>query len=539
LEWRKIELGVGKSANAPIILEEGTMDRKMKKILPEIQLIDFTYEEEREKEAVFLFVKKYRKLFRYLFTKYANSCYSTKAGAFDDLKEKAETITFGELTKLFKDHNISSSMLSREELSTFIRLVNAHQGKTEISSLTFEGFQECFIQVAIYIYSKSPVILSHLPLVESVKELVNHFEKATEAKGDNTLLYKTPDVTTLGDKELLRELNKMIKANPDYPVPEGYRKVNEKEANFEFILKPTLSNSVSESTQIAIEILEEEIFSKILGVHIIEPIVKYEVRTKVYPDIVKPQKQLLQPRYLEAVEKKVKTKDLEGMKYNEAQPKKRVVDDSIKKLPANMKLIVSGFPKDMREISKEVAIVLDEVIEAVIDGRDNISKKKERLNKAMKSKAELDEEAKKVEMEKEQKRRNRHNLLKQKIDESRKKEAEEAEKRKKEEEENKFKEKIKQEIEKQEWQKEREKRKKALQEVKEKKEEEKKKVQEEELKKQRVENEKRAKVREEFLRRKKEEIVFPLYYLNRIRNLKKQKKRERKKRKKRRGNNRY
>jgi hypothetical protein len=510
LEWRKIELGVGKGTNGPMILEEGAMDKKMKRILPEIQLIDFTCEEEREKEAVFLFVKKYRKLFRYLFTKYANSCYSTKTGAFDALKEKAETITFGELTKLFKDHNVSSSMLAREELSTFIRLVNARQGKTEISSLTFEGFQESFIQAAIYIYSKPPVILSHLPLVESVKELVNHFERATEAKGDNTLLYKTPDVTTLGDKELLRELNRMVKSNPDYPVPEGYRKINEKEANFEFILKPTLSNSISESTQIVLEILEEEIFSKILGVHIIEPIVKYEVRTKVYPDIVKPQKQLLQPRYLEAVEKKVKTKELEGMRYSDIQPKKRVVDDSMKKLPANLKLIVSSFPKEMREISKEVAVLLDEVIEAVVDGRNNLNKKKERFNKAMKSKAELDEEARKVEIEKEQKRRNRHNYLKQKIDESRKKEAEEAERRKKEEEDNKIRQKERQEKEKQEWLKERNKRKKQLQEIKEKKDEEKKKAQEEELKKQKADNEKRTKAREEFLKRKKEEIVFPI-----------------------------
>lgn len=508
LEWRKIELGVGKTANAPILLEEGAMDRKMKKILPEIQLIDFSCEEEREKEAVFLYVKKYRKLFRYLFTKYANSCYSSKAGAFDALKEKAEIITLGEITKLFKDHSVSSAMLNREELATFIRLVNAHQGKIEISSLTFEAFQESFVQIAIYIYSKAPLILSHLPLVESVKELVKHFEKATEAKGDNTLLYKTPDVTTLGDKELLRELNRMVRSNPDYPVPEGYRKVNEKEANFEFVVKPSLSNSVSEAAQIVMEILEEEVFSKALGIHIIEPVVKYEVRTKVYPDIVKPQKQLLQPRYLEAVEKKVRPKDLEGPKYSEALPKKKTIDESMKKLPANMKLIVSSFPKEDREVAKEAAGLLDEIIDAVADGRSTLNKRKERFNKAMKSKVELDEEVKKAELEKEQKRRNRHNLLKQKIDESRKKEAEEAEKKRKEEEESKAKEKEKLEKERHEQQREREKKKKLLQEMKEKKEEEKKKAQEEELKKQKVEEEKRAKAREEFLKKKKGEIVL-------------------------------
>lgn len=51
----------------------------MKNIMhPQIRLIDLDEEEERDKEAVTLFMKKYAKLWRNLFHKYANSGYNSK-----------------------------------------------------------------------------------------------------------------------------------------------------------------------------------------------------------------------------------------------------------------------------------------------------------------------------------------------------------------------------------------------------------------------------------------------------------------------------
>eukprot|EP01022_Parablepharisma_sp_SALTPOND_P028665 TRINITY_DN71377_c2_g1_i1.p3 TRINITY_DN71377_c2_g1~~TRINITY_DN71377_c2_g1_i1.p3 ORF type:complete len:558 (+),score=149.58 TRINITY_DN71377_c2_g1_i1:4544-6217(+) len=513
LERRKIELGVGKNANAPILFEEGLVEKdkkKMKKILPEIQLIDFACEEEREKDAVFFFMRKYKRLFRYLFTKYSNSCYSRKVVEFDALREKAEVITIAEVTKMLKDHNVDSYMLSRDELATILRLVNMKANRNDITTLAFEGFQDFFLQTAIFIYSKPPVVLSHLPLVESIKALVKHFENATSGRGENVVLYKDPDTTALGDQDLLKELNKMVKTNPDYPVPEGYRKVTEKEAHFDFELKPELEKYISEGEKIAIELLNEIVSTGIPGVHFIESIVKYELKTKVYPDIVKPQKQLLPTRYMDAVEKKVKPKDLGVNRTNDllAPIKKRTLDEPMKRLPTSMKLIVAGLPKEIREIGKEVAVLLDEIIEAVEDGRSDLSKKKEKINKALKEREEYNEELKKAEMEKEQKRKSRQQMLKHKIEEVRKKEAEEVEKKKKEEEENKRKNKERLEKEKADRQKEREEIRKKIQEVKGKKEEEKKKAQEEETKKQKEEAEKRIKAREEFLKKKKEEMVI-------------------------------
>ena len=49
-----------------------------KMMTPQLVLLDLELEEERDKEAVTAFMKKYAKLWKNLFSKYANSGYSAK-----------------------------------------------------------------------------------------------------------------------------------------------------------------------------------------------------------------------------------------------------------------------------------------------------------------------------------------------------------------------------------------------------------------------------------------------------------------------------
>ena len=43
------------------------------------------------------------------------------------------------------------------------------------------------------------------------------------------MLYEDPDITTIGDRELLKEMNKQVNEKADFILPEGYYKVIEKE----------------------------------------------------------------------------------------------------------------------------------------------------------------------------------------------------------------------------------------------------------------------------------------------------------------------
>lgn len=90
MEKRKLELGIGSSSTQeakPLIYKEGSVlaeSDKLKKLteqkllIPQIKLIDLEEEEERDRESVTMFMKKYQKLWKNLYYKYSNSGFSSK-----------------------------------------------------------------------------------------------------------------------------------------------------------------------------------------------------------------------------------------------------------------------------------------------------------------------------------------------------------------------------------------------------------------------------------------------------------------------------
>ncbi len=157
LDKRKVELGVvargaatDQSGHALIYEGEDTaysrlqkqLDRKMH--LPVIRLLDLEEEEERDKETINEFMKKYAKLWRNLFYKYANSGYSSKQiNNFTQLEEKLSTLNTAEATKMLKDHNAFPNLINKDELHQLIRLINTrvfNHAKSDLSALDYPGF---------------------------------------------------------------------------------------------------------------------------------------------------------------------------------------------------------------------------------------------------------------------------------------------------------------------------------------------------------------------------------------------------------------
>jgi hypothetical protein len=153
------------------------------------------------------------------------------------------------------------------------------------TGLNFEGFLSFIIQVAFHVFSKFPKDISHLPTVMCIKALLKYFEEATKAKGQSILLYEDPESTSIADRDVIKALNNRLKENPDYALPEGFTKVQEKELDYEYKL-PENFNEISESQKIGIEVLDS-IFDDKFGFHIIEPIVSTRTINRVKPVIKK------------------------------------------------------------------------------------------------------------------------------------------------------------------------------------------------------------------------------------------------------------
>ena len=68
-----------------------------RKLNKDIELFDFDEEEYRDKQGVVLLAKKYSKLLKFLFNKYANSGHSNKdVSNFDKMGKKSKTINVAE-----------------------------------------------------------------------------------------------------------------------------------------------------------------------------------------------------------------------------------------------------------------------------------------------------------------------------------------------------------------------------------------------------------------------------------------------------------
>jgi hypothetical protein len=100
-----------------------------------------------------------------------------------------------------------------------------------------------FVQTSILIYSRPPKDLSDLSPVESVKTLFKHFEDATKARGQSIILYEDPDLVNKEDSDLIRELTKRLRQNPDYPIPEGFKKIEEQELVYKYEIPECLGLS--------------------------------------------------------------------------------------------------------------------------------------------------------------------------------------------------------------------------------------------------------------------------------------------------------
>ena len=101
--------------------QDGTEQDSKKKVergsLPEIKLLNLDEEEDRDREAMTLIMKKYSKLWKNLYYKYSNSGFNSKNVAnFDQYNEKSQTISLGEMTKLLKDHNVFPNLINKDEL---------------------------------------------------------------------------------------------------------------------------------------------------------------------------------------------------------------------------------------------------------------------------------------------------------------------------------------------------------------------------------------------------------------------------------------
>ena len=242
LKKRKVEHGVIPTSKKKFKKKELIRDTSAERDFstrkqPQIMLYDFSLEEEKDQNDIRNFIRTYKKLLHFLFKTYANSGFSHKnINSFDAMHNRLETMSLAEAILMLKKNSIIPELLHKEEAATILRLVNAHimGDKREGKALTFEAFNSYFLQIAMFVFGRAPINLSQKPPIESVKALLKLFEKSALQRGDNIKLFENPDHTIIADNDVIKELNRALKRNPEIPMPDGFKKVKIKDYKSEY-----------------------------------------------------------------------------------------------------------------------------------------------------------------------------------------------------------------------------------------------------------------------------------------------------------------
>ena len=151
-----------------------------------------------------------------------------------------------------------------------------------MTALDFEGFVEFLLQLAVHLYSFD----SAMTPAEYLQTLFEQFAKASQTSNMAKLFQNAlsaeegNNVSGVLDNALVDELNRRIDKDPNYKLPEGYVKVTEKAMESKFVIPEYFP--IKESKRVAIEVLDG-LLHKLFGVHILEPMSELKEHVRVRP----------------------------------------------------------------------------------------------------------------------------------------------------------------------------------------------------------------------------------------------------------------
>lgn len=353
LEVRKLEQGVGRDSSLNLLYDEG-FAQKLVAPVEEFQLKEFNKAENDQLESVKMMINKYSRVFKVLFQKYSGTGFARKAqnkSDFDMHAERKERITDAEYIKILNDHNIIPKLCNKEELRVIIRAYNHKIAKqAEQNFVDYEGFKGVFCQVAYFVYSKKQVDYSHLPPVVSIKMLIEYMREFLKNKGLSTELFDEPD-PGIGDKDVVKSLNKLLSKDPNTHLPEGYKRVADKDLKVEFKVPKVLG--LPKAYKAAVEILDS-VLAKI-GIHILEPQVEY---FNVYRAKGAPKEKL------EKSDSRLETVQEKPIKDKIKQTISMISTNAVKLSPTLKFCIAHANPSD-KEVVEECASLLEDILHSV------------------------------------------------------------------------------------------------------------------------------------------------------------------------------
>ncbi|CAD8181583.1 unnamed protein product [Paramecium octaurelia] len=398
LEKRSIEQGVSitKDRETNLVFKDGSKSvaQPNKHGLTEYEVWDLQLEEDRERYLVEQLFRKYHKIFKYVFFKYANSGNKIiKPKDFDELKDQSDTINEAELWAFLKDYELIFKV-TREQVHALMRSIAIQllKCKNELTNFNYEGFKHIITQYACILFTRRTKYIQPHTCIEM---MIQRMKQVTAAKGQTTQLYDDPDNMFFDQKDVIKEFNKKLAEDPKYVLPEGYKTQKEE------IIKFNYAFEIPDSNTIAYSVLDDIVF-KVCNCHLIEPITTKEFQLVCRPNMLgyvesKVKQNLEKDHYMEQKNKSMRKSASVSQSLSNVptQPKRNLEIEPFRQYGLGIKLELAKIPFNQpkqRLLVEQVADVLEDMIFAVENNQKTITRKWNIVNKVQQDK--LDEKKK-------------------------------------------------------------------------------------------------------------------------------------------------
>ena len=234
-----------------------------------ITLLDMNDEEDRDIIILKKFIKEYEGFFKEVFRKYCGSTYKALSGKnFEAIKEISDTITVSEIVKMFKQHNIIDTEISKEDIQSIITLMNSKVFKKRslLGGITYEEFVEDFIQISYYAFVKPPFVYRHFTIADYPEEMIRLFSAQFP---ENMKYYNPETILTKSEREICNGLDKQLQISNFVKLPKTHKKILVTEINFKYIVPECMYFVLGETKTICLELVDE-IIKKVVNYHTLE-----------------------------------------------------------------------------------------------------------------------------------------------------------------------------------------------------------------------------------------------------------------------------
>jgi hypothetical protein len=388
---RKLELGVKNRVqdDVDVIFDNIENDHK-------IELCWIGEEIEYDKKLIEIVLKKYKRVNRILFQKYAGSDKNKIASSvtFDDLQKQKKYITESDFSKMLRDNGILS-LISLEEMKY---IYSSYVKKLKNTYIKSKNLGELFYIIASIVFTREPRDLNKFPSAIYLESLYRTIKDCSELIPRS--FFEEPDPGN-GDKDVVYTLNQKLKQNPDIVIPDNYKKVEEDVIEIEY--KVVYSKR---RYRIVLEIIDD-VFIKALGIHFLMPIVytKNIVRAKGLgiennrsgPIKYSPKIESNFEFFKLSPNIKLHALTINNFSNDITVECAKLIEDLIYTLEKNSPVLISKFPRLGTVISNR--FVQEKKLKEIQESYFNQRKEKKRLERIKK----VQEEASRLKMEKEYK----------------------------------------------------------------------------------------------------------------------------------------